>query len=88
MKIDKTEIENKKESINSDEIEDQWLNVNKDMNKNLKTFCSFIESLISTFKNEADFFDTNKVIFINKLMNDFFKSLAEIKKKRESAFCQ
>lgn len=64
MKVNIAEMQNKNESINTGEIEDQWSNVNKDMNKNLKNFCSFIESLISTFKNEPEFFDTNKVIHI------------------------
>jgi hypothetical protein len=75
MKVNIAEMQNKNESINTGEIEDQWSNVNKDMNKNLKNFCSFIESLISTFKNEPEFFDTNKVIHIIIFLFLHFKFL-------------
>jgi len=50
------------ERANLDEERNEFQGINLEMNKNLKSICPLIQSLIEKFKNEPDSFETQKVI--------------------------
>jgi hypothetical protein len=44
-----------------EQLQEEFLDINNDLNKSLKSFCPLIENLLAKFKAEPDTFDNNKV---------------------------
>jgi hypothetical protein len=47
--------------FDSGELQSEFIELNKNLNRNLKTVCPVIENLIKKLKNEPQQFETQKV---------------------------
>ena len=58
---DKIETSNGINGFDSNQLQSDYIELNKNLNRNLKTVCPIIENLIKKFKNEPEQFETQKV---------------------------
>ena len=50
------------------QLQEEFTDLNNDLNKSLKSFCPLVENLLSNFKADSEGFENNKVSIKNNIM--------------------
>jgi hypothetical protein len=59
------------------QLQEEFQDLNGDLNKSLKSFCPLVENLLEKYKKEPESFENNKVCILRVLLFHFKVTLIE-----------